>query len=91
LPDLRPASRLFAWEAEPLRWRRIPRPPIFRRISSGHDAAIPDVIRPDVRRITVGISEIYPPDYPAQLPGNRPDASGQCPVQCPAKAVTYPR
>jgi len=41
-------------------------PPILRRISGGNDAAIPTATRPDVRRIAVGISEIYPPDYPAK-------------------------
>jgi len=46
------------------------RPPILRRISVGNDAAIPTAIRPDVRRITIGISEIYPPDYPAKQTGN---------------------
>jgi hypothetical protein len=41
-------------------------------------------------RITVGISEIYPPDYPAHLPGNLRATAGKCPVHCPEKTAAHP-
>ena len=57
-------------QAEPLRNRRILRPPILRRISGGNNAAFPSAIRHAIRQIAGGISGVYPPDYPAKLPGN---------------------
>jgi hypothetical protein len=42
-------------------------------------------------RISGGIAEIYPPDYPAHLTGNRREAAGKCPGHYPAKAMTHPR
>ena len=63
-------NRYNAREAEPLRKRRILRPPILRRISGGNGAAFPSAIRRIVRRIASGLSGVYPPVHPAKLPGN---------------------
>jgi hypothetical protein len=51
----------------------------------------PANVRPDVRRIAAGISEIYPPDHPAHLPVNLRATAGKCPVHCPEKSKTHPR
>ena len=64
-------------EAEPLRYRRILRPPILRRISAGNDAAIPHAIRWIVRRIISGTRENRPPDRPAQLMVNLRSVAGK--------------
>jgi len=64
-------------EAEPLRYRRILRPPILRRFSGGNDAAKLTAIRWTVRRMAGGISEIHPPDYPAKLTVNLMSIAGR--------------
>jgi hypothetical protein len=64
-------------EAEPLRDRRILRPPIFRRFSDGNDAAIPTAIRWTVRRMVGGIAEIQSPDHPAKLTVNLRSTAGR--------------
>ena len=75
-------------EAEPLRYRRILRPPILRRFSGGNDAAMPTAIRWTIRRMAGGISEIHPPDHPAksdgQSPGNCREVDRTLPGICPA-------
>ena len=73
-------------EAEPLRYRRILRPPILRRFSGGNDAAIPTAIRWVVRRITGGIAEIHPPDHPAQLTVNLRSIAGRLTGRCRTSA-----
>jgi hypothetical protein len=73
-------------EAEPLRYRRILRPPILRRFSGGNDAAMPTAIRWAVRRITGGISEIHPPDHPAKLTVNLRATAGRLTARCRASA-----
>ena len=72
-------------QALPPRQRRILRPPILRRISSGNADEFPTAIRQDARRIADGISEINPPDHPAILTGNLRETAGKCPVHCPEK------
>jgi hypothetical protein len=62
------------------------RPPILRRISGGNDAAIPTAIRSVVRRIAVGISEIYPPDYPAKQTVSIRATAGKLPGSVPSNA-----
>jgi len=52
---------------------------------------MPTAIRSDVRWTTGGISEIYPPDYPAHLTGYFRATAGRCPAHCPEKTVTHPR
>jgi hypothetical protein len=69
-------------EAEPLRYRRILRPPILRRISGGNDAAMPTAIRWTVCRMTGGISEIHPPDHPAKLTVNLRSIAGRLTGRC---------
>lgn len=69
-------------EAEPLRYRRILRPPILRRFSGGNDAAMPTAIR----RMTGGISEIHPPDHPAKLTVNLRSIAGRLTARCRASA-----
>ncbi len=64
-------------EAEPLRYRRILRPPILRRFSGGNDAAMPTAIRWTIRRMAGGISEIHPPDHPAKLTVNLRSTAGR--------------
>ncbi len=73
-------------EAEPLRYRRILRPPILRRFSGGNHAAMPTAIRWTVRRITGGISEIHPPDHPAKLTVNLRAIAGRLTARCRAFA-----
>jgi hypothetical protein len=73
-------------EAEPLRYRRILRPPILRRFSGGNDAAMPTAIRWAVRRITGGIAEIHPPDHPAKLTVNLRATAGRLTGCCRASA-----
>jgi hypothetical protein len=73
-------------EAEPLRYRRILRPPILRRFSGGNDAAMPTAIRWTVRRITGGIPEIHPPDHPAKLTVNLRATAGRLTGCCRAFA-----
>ena len=73
-------------QAEPLRYRRILRPPILRRFSGGNDAAMPTAIRWTVRRITGGIAEIHPPDHPAKLTVNLRATAGRLPGRCRASA-----
>jgi hypothetical protein len=69
-------------EAEPLRYRRILRPPILRRISGGNDAAMPTAIRRTVRRMAGGIIEIYPPDHPSKLTVNLRSTAGRLTAHC---------
>jgi hypothetical protein len=71
-------------EAEPLRYRRILRPPILRRFSGGNGAAIPTAIRWAVRRITGGIAEIHPSDHPAKLTVNLRATAGRLTGRCRA-------
>ena len=73
-------------QAEPLRYRRILRPPILRRFSGGNDAAMPTAIRWTVRRITGGIAEIHPPDHPAKLTVNLRVIAGRLTARCRASA-----
>jgi len=73
-------------QAEPLRDRRILRPPILRRFSGGNDAAMPTAIRSAVRRITGGIPEIHPLDHPAKLPVNLRPTAGSLTGRCRAFA-----
>lgn len=69
-------------EAEPLRYRRILRPPILRRFSGGNDAAMPTAIRWTVRRMAGGIPEIHPPDHPAKLTVNLRSTAGRLTGRC---------
>ena len=69
-------------EAEPLRYRRILRPPILRRISGGNDAAMPTAIRWVVRRTTGGNPEIHSPDHPAKLTVNLRVTAGRLTAHC---------
>jgi len=71
-------------QAEPLRYRRILRPPILRRFSGGNDAAMPTAIRWTVRRITGGISEIHPPDHLTKLTVNLRSIAGRLTGRCRA-------
>ena len=73
-------------EAEPLRYRRILRPPILRRFSGGNDAAIPTAIRWAIRRMAGGIAEIHPPDHPAKLTVNLRAIAGRLTGRCRAFA-----
>ena len=73
-------------QAEPLRYRRILRPPILRRFSGGNGAAIPTAIRWAVRRITGGIAEIHPSDHPAKLTVNLRSIAGRLTGRCRAFA-----
>ena len=73
-------------EAEPLRYRRILRPPILRRFSGGNDAAMPTAIRWTIRRMAGGITEIHPPDHPAKLPVNLRSIAGRLTGRCRAFA-----
>jgi hypothetical protein len=73
-------------EAEPLRYRRILRPPILRRFSGGNDAAMPTAIRWTVRRMAGGIAEIHPPDHPAKLTVNLRSIAGRLTGRCRAFA-----
>jgi hypothetical protein len=75
-----------AGQAEPLRYRRILRPPILRRISGGNDAATPTAIRWAVRRTAGGIAEIHPPEHPATLPVNLRAVAGRLTGHCRALA-----
>jgi hypothetical protein len=69
-------------EAEPLRYRRILRPPILRRFSGGNDAAMPTAIRWTVRRMAGGIAEIHSPDHPAKLTVNLRSIAGRLTGRC---------
>jgi len=69
-------------QAEPLRYRRILRPPILRRISGGNDAAMPTAIRWTVRRMAGGIVEIHPPDHPSKLTVNLRSTAGRLTAHC---------
>ena len=69
-------------QAEPLRYRRILRPPILRRISGANNAAMPTAIRWTVRRMTGGIVEIHPPDHPAKLTVNLRATAGKLAGRC---------
>ena len=71
-------------EAEPLRYRRILRPPILRRFSGGNDAAMPTAIRWAVRRMAGDIAEIHPPDHPAKLTVNLRATAGRLTGHCRA-------
>ena len=73
-------------EAEPLRDRRILRPPIIRRFSGGNDAAMPTAIRWTVRRMAGVIAEIHPPDHPAKLTVNLRSTAGRLTARCRASA-----
>ena len=73
-------------EAEPLRYRRILRPPILRRFSGGNDAAMPTAIRWAIRRMAGGIAEIHPPDHPAKLTVNLRATAGRLTGRCRAFA-----
>ncbi len=73
-------------EAEPLRYRRILRPPILRRFSGGNDAAMPTAIRWAVRRMAGVIAEIHPPDHPAKLTVNLRSIAGRLTARCRASA-----
>ena len=73
-------------EAEPLRYRRILRPPILRRFSGGNDAAMPTAIRWAVRRMAGDIAEIHPPDHPAKLTVNLRSIAGRLTARCRASA-----
>jgi hypothetical protein len=59
-------------------------------MSTGNADEFPAHVRPDARRITVGVSEIYPPDYPAHLPVNLRATAGKYPVHWPEQAGTHP-
>ena len=63
-------------------------------MSTGNADEFPAHVRPDARQITVGISEINPPGYPAQLPvnlralpGNVPPTGRKEPPRIRARAV----
>ena len=71
-------------EAEPLRDRRILRPPILRRFSGGNDAAMPTAIRWTIRRMAGGIVEIHPPDHPAKLTVHLRATAGRLTAHCRA-------
>ena len=75
-------------EAEPLRYRRILRPPILRRFSGGNDAAMPTAIRWAFRRMTGGIAEIHSAgssgEIDGQSPGNCREVDRTLPGICPA-------
>ena len=73
-------------EAEPLRDRRILRPPILRRFATGNVAAMPTAIRWIVRRMVGGIIEIHPPDHPAKLTVNLRSVAGRLTGRCRAYA-----
>jgi hypothetical protein len=73
-------------QAEPLRYRRILRPPILRRFSGGNDAAMPTAIRWTIRRMAGGITEIHPPDHPAKLTVNLWATAGRLTARCLASA-----
>jgi hypothetical protein len=73
-------------EAEPLRDRRILRPPILRRFAVGNVATMPTAIRSTVRRMAGGIPEIHPPDHPAKLTVNLRATAGSLTGCCRAFA-----